>query len=270
MRTAQLHKRATSLLPRRSVVVMLVMLVLFGHDAVMAVHTTAGPFAASGIAIVPLLDPDARDLTIEGGISTVQEPHLVLPHKECGVCPNAVTLKGGSTPVVIPPVGVESKELVFIRCRRFCGGRTDHPIGRPPCDAAGLPDLGRRATEGRSFPGSPATCAGHPRRCRNGRSLPEEVMRGDFLDVLPQQCTSPVPAQAPGLCGRRYRDDGWSGLEATRVKANTPKPRQAPEVLQASDVRLYSPRFNVRPDSCPFVFVHSLPPKSRRAIVTGL
>ena len=113
MRTAQLRKRATSRHPRRSLIVLLVMLVLFGHDAVMAAHTTAGPSAASGIAVAPLPGPDARDLTIEGGISTVPEPHPVLPHKECGVRPNAATLQGGSTPLVILPVGVE-KELVFI------------------------------------------------------------------------------------------------------------------------------------------------------------
>ena len=114
MRTAQLRKRATSLRPRRSLVVLLVMLVLFGHDATMAVHTTADPFAASGIAVVPLLGPDARDLTLKSGISTVPEPHLVLLHKECGVRPNAATLHGGLTPLVIPLVGVESKDLAFI------------------------------------------------------------------------------------------------------------------------------------------------------------
>lgn len=104
-RTAQ-FKNPCSL--RWPLVGMLLMLVLFGHDALMASEAEAGQLVLPGTLAIDTRDHTADRAVQEGGASSAPDQHHPHPDTDCGVNANVATFQGSgfSTQVMAPAVAV--------------------------------------------------------------------------------------------------------------------------------------------------------------------
>lgn len=83
---------------------MLLMLALFGHDALMASEADAGQVVQPGTRAIDTRDHVTDQAVEEGSTSSTPDQHLSHPDTDCGVNANIATLQGsGFSAQVIPP-----------------------------------------------------------------------------------------------------------------------------------------------------------------------
>jgi hypothetical protein len=83
---------------------MLLVLVLFGHDALMTAEARAGQLVLPGTPTIDTLDHNTHQGPDKGPTSSASNSHLSHPDTDCSVNTNVATIQGsGFSPQLFPP-----------------------------------------------------------------------------------------------------------------------------------------------------------------------